>query len=113
METMPPELQLLPETKSREKDALIRLAHVDTLLLLSTTKRGRVYLRAHGIYPVIKVAHLAEDDEQVAEQMVRLVNLLKREEGPETEDDGEEHWVARKDDSGEDEESGDEIIEVA
>jgi len=111
---MPPELQLLPETKSREKDALIRLAHVDTLLLLSTTKRGRVYLRAHGIYPVIKIAHLAEDDEQVAEQMVRLVNLLKREEGPETEDDGEEHWVARKGDSGEDdEESGDEIIEVA
>lgn len=108
----PPELQLLPETKQREKDASIRLTHVDTLLLLCATKRGRIYLRGHGVYPVIKVAHLAEDDEQVAEQMVRLVNLLKREEGPETEDDGEGHWVARRGDR-DDEDSGDEITEIA
>ena len=112
MEMMPPELQLLPETKKRENDALIRLTHVDALLLLCTTKRGRVYLREHGVYPVIKAAHLVEDDERVTEQMVRLVNLLKREEGSETEDDGEENWVPHKGDS-EDEDSDDEVIEIA
>jgi hypothetical protein len=112
MEMMPSELQLLPETKRREKEASIRLTHVDTLLLLCTTKRGRVYVREHGVYPIIKVAHLAENNEQVAEQMVRLVGLLKREEGPETEDDGEEDWVAQRGDN-DDEDSGDEITEVA
>lgn len=45
MEMMPPELQLLLETKQREKDHSVRLTHVETLLLFCTTKRGRIYLR--------------------------------------------------------------------
>lgn len=109
---MPPELQLLPDDKKREPNPSIRLTHIESLLLFCTTRRGRELLRSRGVYPIIKALHLVEEEEEVAEQVVRLVNLLKRDEGAETEDDGEEYWVGEK--GGKEEDSDeDDIIEIA
>lgn len=42
-------------------------------------------MRVRGVYEVIKMAHLAETVDKVTEPMVRLVNLLMRDEAEETE----------------------------
>ncbi len=80
-------LQFLPQTKQREPDAVLRLAHVETLLLLCTTRWGRDYMRMHGVYEVIRALHEQETNDAVSEHVERLVNLLKRAEGPETAQD--------------------------
>ncbi|KAH7906508.1 hypothetical protein BJ138DRAFT_1129855 [Hygrophoropsis aurantiaca] len=109
LETLPTSLQLLPATKTREPDRVLRLTHVETLLLLCTTRWGREQLRSRGVYVVVRGAHKAEAEavhadevrkvgadevkkagegsEKVAEHMVRLVRMLQGEEGPETRDD--------------------------
>ncbi|KAF9649195.1 DUF383-domain-containing protein [Thelephora ganbajun] len=84
LDKLPASLQLLPPDKKREPDEALRLIHIETLLLLCTTRWGRDYLR---------------DNE-------RLVNLLKRDEGPETENDS---GVVGVDDEDEDD---DKITEV-
>lgn len=71
-----------------------------------------------GVYPIIKMLHLKETEEDVAEQVVRLVDLLKRDEGSETERDGDEYWVASGKEGGEAEEEeeedsdDDQIVEI-
>ncbi|TFK51992.1 DUF383-domain-containing protein [Heliocybe sulcata] len=87
-EKLPPALQLLPPTKKREPDPALRLIHVETLLLLCTTRWGREACRARGVYEVVRAAHLVEGVDKVAEAVERLVVLLKGDEGPER--DGEE-----------------------
>ncbi|KAL7280325.1 hypothetical protein ACG7TL_005242 [Trametes sanguinea] len=89
-ELLPPALQFLPPTKEREPDPVIRLTHVETLLLLCTTRWGRDYLRTHGVYEVVRALHENEEVEKVSEHVERLVNLLKRDEGPQTLKDGED-----------------------
>ncbi|CED83228.1 Uncharacterized conserved protein [Phaffia rhodozyma] len=84
MEKLPSALQFQPEDKQREQDGVLRLTCVEILLLLCTSLRGRNQLRDRGAYVVIKFAHKAETDEKIADQMYRLVNLLQREEGPDT-----------------------------
>lgn len=85
LDTLPIELQLLPPTKVREPDPAIRLILVETLVLLATTRACREAMRVRGVYEVIKMAHLAETVDKVTEPMVRLVNLLMRDEAPEAE----------------------------
>lgn len=77
---MPAALQFLPASKTREADGALRLMLVETLLLLCTKRWGRDFLRAHGVYEVVRAMHLVEPDENVAEHVERLVNLLKRDE---------------------------------
>ncbi|KAK4702628.1 hypothetical protein P7C70_g3591, partial [Phenoliferia sp. Uapishka_3] len=84
MDQLPEILQLLPSDKVREPDPAIRLILVETLVLLATTRACRDSMRARGVYIVIKAAHLAEVVSKVTEPMVRLVNLLMRDEGPDT-----------------------------
>jgi len=86
-EQLPDALQFLPQTKQREPDAVLRLTHVETLLLLCTTLWGRDYLRTHGVYEVVRALHEQETNDPVSEHVERLVNLLKRAEGLETADD--------------------------
>jgi len=83
-EQLPEALQFLPQTKQREPDAVLRLTHIETLLLLCTTLWGRDYLRTHGVYEVVRALHEQDTNEAVSEHVERLVNLLKRDEGPET-----------------------------
>ena len=82
-EQLPDALQFLPQTKQREPDAVLRLSHIETLLLLCTTLWGRDYLRTHGVYEVVRALHEQETNDAVSEHVERLVNLLKRGEGPE------------------------------
>lgn len=63
---MLPELQFLPSSKVREKDAAIRLMHVEALLLLCTTRFGREAQRNGGVYEVIRTMHETENDENVS-----------------------------------------------
>ncbi|KAF9785259.1 DUF383-domain-containing protein [Thelephora terrestris] len=93
LEKLPASLQLLPPGKKREQDESLRLTHIETLLLLSTTRWGRDCLRNNGVYEVL--IHIE-----------RLVNLLKRDEGPQTENDS---GVVQADVEDEDD---DKIIEV-
>ncbi|GAA6058510.1 hypothetical protein JCM10212_006949 [Sporobolomyces blumeae] len=84
MDELPQELQLLPPEKEREPDATIRAILVETLVLLATNRANREAMRQRGVYQVIKVAHLAEKDPKVTEPMIKLVNLLMRDEGEDT-----------------------------
>ncbi|KAF5362496.1 hypothetical protein D9756_002670 [Leucocoprinus leucothites] len=73
-------LQFLPPTKTRESDPFIRLTLIETLLLLCHTRWGRDYLRSHGVYEIIRVAHEHEQVDNVSEHIERLVQLLKGDE---------------------------------
>lgn len=83
-EQLPEALQFLPATKKREANAAFRLTHVETLLMLCTTRWGRDYLRTHGVYEVVRALHEQETSDAVSEHVERLVNLIQRAEGPET-----------------------------
>ncbi|RXW14051.1 hypothetical protein EST38_g11800 [Candolleomyces aberdarensis] len=79
-EKLLPELQFLPPDKKREPDTSIRLTHVETLLLLCHTRWGRDYQREHGVYEIVREAHMQDKNEKVQEHMERLVQLIKGEE---------------------------------
>ena len=82
MEGLLEDLQLLPPDKERDRDAEILKIHLETLMLLTTTKEGRERLREVGVYYVIRETHLAVEDEGVREACERLVQVLMRgEEG--------------------------------
>ncbi|KAF1841908.1 DUF383-domain-containing protein [Cucurbitaria berberidis CBS 394.84] len=84
-EGMLDELQLLEPDKEREKDVEIMKTHLESLLLLSTTKEGRAALRGVKVYPIVRECHLHTDDEGVREACDRVVQILMRdEEGEET-----------------------------
>lgn len=74
----------MPPDKKRESDPQIRAILVEALVMLATTRSCREAMRLRGVYEVIRAAHLAETVSKVTEPMVQLVNLLKREEGPDT-----------------------------
>jgi hypothetical protein len=130
---MLPDLQLLPPDKTRDSDPAIIQTHVETLMLLTTTREGRDTLRAIKVYPIIRETHLHVEDESVREVCERLVQVLMRdEEGEEKVDAGmtalsrdiaqEKHlqaaggpgnWAKVQEvDSEEDDEDDDKIIEV-
>lgn len=83
---MLPDLQLLPPDKKRDPDNTILETHLETLLLLTTTRPGREYLRRVNVYPVIRETHSRVENDDVQEACDRLVQVLKRDE----EEDGKE-----------------------
>lgn len=95
---LPEALQFLPPTKKREANAASRLTHVETLLLLCTTRWGRDYLRTHGVYEVVRALHEQETNDAVSEHAERLVNLIKRAEGPDTAQDLQVEEIEEEDD---------------
>jgi hypothetical protein len=86
-DAMPVELQLLPPDKEREPDLDILRTHLDTLLLLSTTREGREFLREAQVYAIVRECHLHVDDEDVRESCDRLVQIIMRKEEGEEEDE--------------------------
>ncbi|TAQ85356.1 hypothetical protein B7494_g6322 [Chlorociboria aeruginascens] len=89
MLSMLPDLQLLPPDKKRDADSAIIQTHVETLMLLTTTREGRDTLRDIRVYPIIRETHLQVEDENVREMCERLVQVLMRdEEGEEKVDEG-------------------------
>lgn len=89
---MLPDLQLLPPDKTRESNPEIINTHVETILLLTTTKEGRTMMRDINVYPLIRECHLHVEDETVRESCDRVVQVLLRDEAPENEavEDAEE-----------------------
>ncbi|KAI9841085.1 MAG: hypothetical protein M1837_000989 [Sclerophora amabilis] len=82
---LPSSLQLLAADKTRDSDSAILITHLETLLLLTTTRAGRDHLREQvRVYPIVRELHLAIEDEDVREACDRLVQVLLRDE----EDDG-------------------------
>ncbi|OAL21379.1 hypothetical protein AYO22_08102 [Fonsecaea multimorphosa] len=78
--SMLPDLQLLPPDKARDSDNDILVTHLETLLLLTTTKEGRDKLRRVQVYPLIRETHMHVEDEGVREACDRLVQVLMRDE---------------------------------
>ncbi|KAI1325501.1 hypothetical protein F5Y16DRAFT_377833 [Xylariaceae sp. FL0255] len=81
---MLPDLQLLPPDKQRDSDPNIIQTHVETLLLLSTTREARERLREIKVYPLIRETHARVNDEGVQDACERLVQMLMRDEEDET-----------------------------
>ena len=77
---MLPDLQLLPPDKKRDSDETIIVTHLETLLLLTTTREGRDLMRQIKVYPIIRETHARVPDEQVKEACDRLVQVIMREE---------------------------------
>ncbi|KAF9401949.1 hypothetical protein BGX21_000135, partial [Mortierella sp. AD011] len=82
MEGMPEDIQLLPPTKTRDADAHLRVTLLEGLILLTSTRAGRDYLREKKTYPVIQKMHLAETEDNVQEVAEQIVNMLMRDEDP-------------------------------
>ncbi|KAI5866630.1 DUF383-domain-containing protein [Durotheca rogersii] len=111
MMSMLPDLQLHPPDKQRDPDPNIIQTHVETLLLLSTTRKGRDQMREVQVYPIIRETHLRVDNEGVRDACERLVQVLMRDEELDKE---AEHArkVERNGAGNEDEDDDDQIIEV-
>lgn len=77
---MLPDLQLLPPDKKREPDDAIVTTHLETLLLLTTTREGRDLMRRIKVYPIIRECHGGSRDEGVKEACDRLVQVIMRDE---------------------------------
>ncbi|KAH8802725.1 DNA-binding protein-like protein HGH1 [Xylogone sp. PMI_703] len=89
MDGMLPDLQLLPPDKERDSEPGIIQTHVESLMLLTTTREGRDVLREVKVYPIIRETHLRVEDDGVREACERLVQVLMRdEEGEEKVDQG-------------------------
>ncbi|KAI1394087.1 DUF383-domain-containing protein [Hypoxylon trugodes] len=80
MMSMLPDLQLLPPDKERDADPNIIQTHVETLLLLSSTREGRDQMRSVKVYPIIRETHLRVNNEGVQDACERLVQVLMRDE---------------------------------
>ncbi|EON65399.1 hypothetical protein W97_04637 [Coniosporium apollinis CBS 100218] len=87
-EGMLEDLQLLPPDKEREPDAEIIKTHLETLLLLTTTRGGRDVPRSIRVYPIVRELHLHTDDEGVREACDRFVQVIMRDEEGEGKEDG-------------------------
>jgi len=77
---MPEDIQLLPPTKTREADAHLRETLLESLVILTSTRQGRDYLRDKKTYPVIQKMHMAEPEDHVREVAEKVVNMLMRDE---------------------------------
>ncbi|PNS15761.1 Protein HGH1 [Sphaceloma murrayae] len=103
---LPEECQLLDDGKKRETDVEIIKTHLETLLLLTTTREGRDVLRAKKVYPVLRELHIAVEDEGVREGADRLVQVIMRDEEGEGEDEvGKDQRILEVDEE-------DELVEV-
>lgn len=87
MFNLPEELQLLGEDKKREPLPSIIKTHLESILLLCTTRKIREYLREKSVYAIIKNVHAAVEDEEVVEACDRAVQMLMRDEAPEEDDE--------------------------
>ncbi|KFA48700.1 hypothetical protein S40293_08519 [Stachybotrys chartarum IBT 40293] len=80
---MLPDLQLLPPDKKRDSDPSIIQTHVETLMLLTSTREGRELMREVKVYPIVRETHMRVENEAVQEACERLVQVLMRDEDPE------------------------------
>lgn len=104
---MPADLQMLPPDKKRDTDMSILVTHIETLLILTTTRPAREYIRKVNVYTVIKECHMAVDDDDVQDACDRLVQVLMRDEA-----DGDEGGFVQTAEGDEEDEDDDKIVEI-
>src|SRR5439155_15849127 len=75
---MPADLQLLPPDKQRETDCAIIRTHLESIMLLTTSRPIRELFREIQVYAIIRDLHLTVEDESVREVCERIVDVLKR-----------------------------------
>lgn len=109
-EGMLADLQLLPPDKERDFDPEILVTHLETLLLLSTSREGRDIMRRIKAYPIIRECHLHVENEKVREACDRLVQVLLRDEADADADDGKH--VAGGQPHNEEEDDDQKIVEI-
>ncbi|CAK4451845.1 unnamed protein product [Aphanomyces euteiches] len=73
-------LAVLGPKKKRETDVQVRKEVVECLILLSSSRNGRNVLRQKKVYPIVRNAHLVESNEEVSDQIYKLVDFLIRDE---------------------------------
>ncbi|KAG9673572.1 DUF383-domain-containing protein, partial [Aureobasidium melanogenum] len=106
MDSMPEELQLLPPDKTREPETDIQIIHLETLLLLTTTRESRDFMREKNVYAVIRELHLHTESPDVQEACDRVVQIIARDEEGEGEEPPQPPKVQELDEE-------DELVEVA
>ncbi|GAW21587.1 hypothetical protein ANO14919_111100 [Xylariales sp. No.14919] len=110
---MLPDLQLLPPDKQRDSDPNIIQTHVETLLLLSTTREARDRMREVKVYPIIRETHTRVQNEGVQDACERLVQVLMRDEADEKlESRVEDLGEAKNGDQEIEEDDDDQIVEL-
>lgn len=108
---LPDELQLLPSDKKREPLKGLICIHLESLLLLCTSREIREYLREKAVYAIIRELHkVYTDDEDVSDLIDRLVNMLMRDEANEGEEKVEE--IEDNEDDMDQDSDDDEVVEI-
>lgn len=79
---LPDELQLLPPDKERDPSPQIICNHLESILLLCTTKKIRELLRSKSVYALIRELHKNVTNDDVEELCSRIVDMLMRDEDP-------------------------------
>lgn len=82
MFSLPDELQLLPPNKKRDPVDSIIGTHLESLLLLCTTREIRELLREKSVYPLVRELHKSSHSEDITDLCDRVVQLLMRDEAP-------------------------------
>lgn len=78
---MDPELWLEGPDKVREPDSQVRLLLVEAVLLLLTSGRNsREFIRKQRAYVILKSADMVEESEQIGEKINECVQFLRRDE---------------------------------
>uniref|UniRef100_A0A182P2C4 Protein HGH1 homolog n=1 Tax=Anopheles epiroticus TaxID=199890 RepID=A0A182P2C4_9DIPT len=83
-EKLPVDLQYLGPDKKREDDPDVRKMMVESLAQLCATRKGRLYLREHGTYEILRELHKfecsPEGDRGVLNAVESVVDILIRTE---------------------------------
>ncbi|KAI6247632.1 hypothetical protein HI914_04366 [Erysiphe necator] len=111
-EGMLEECQLLPDSKKREDDPMILSLHLESLLLLTSTRAGRDQLRKIRVYPIIRQLHLAIESHCVKDICDRLVNVLMRDEEDTKEESGNKSAIVNLVEHLPDKDDEDKILDV-
>ena len=109
-EGMLDECQLLDPDKAREPQDDIIVTHLETLLLLTTTREARDRFREIKLYPILRELDTHSDNQDVKVNTDRIVQVIMRgEEGEEREDENKMKQIA----AGNPEDEEEQMIEVA
>jgi hypothetical protein len=110
------DLQLLPPDKQREPDFEILKTHLETILLLTTTRAGRDLLRQIKVYPILRETHLHVEDDGVREACDRIVQIImsneEEEEAKEKAEKARSGFADVREDEDEEEDEDERIIEI-
>lgn len=110
-EGMLDECQLLDPDKQRESQDDIIVTHLETLLLLCTTREARDKFREIKLYPILREVHSHCENEDVRENVDRVVQTIMRGEEGEGERDDEKKMMEIA--AGNPEDEDEQIVEVA